>query len=71
MNLSNSRNSRDLGPLIKGVEHIAIATTQPQLLAQWYVRHLNVEPLLDTGTTVYVKSANSVVLDSSKLKTCR
>ena len=31
--MSNSRNSRDVGPLIRGVEHIAIATTEPQRLA--------------------------------------
>jgi glyoxylase I family protein len=55
--------------LIKGVEHIAIATTDPQKLAQWYVDHLNFSPLLDTGNTVYIKSANSVVLEFVKSET--
>ncbi len=56
-------------PLIKGVEHIAIATTDPQNLAQWYVDHLNFSPLLDTGNTVYIKSANSIVLEFVKSET--
>ena len=64
--MSNSGNSRDLGPLIRGIEHIAIATTEPRRLARWYIQHLNFEPLLDTGNTVYIKSANSVVLEFVK-----
>ncbi|MGA9041398.1 MAG: VOC family protein [Terriglobales bacterium] len=56
-------------PWIKGVEHIAIATMDPQTLAQWYVDHLNFSPLLDTGNTVYIKSANSVVLEFVKSET--
>ena len=50
-------------PVIRGVEHIAIATGNPKRLAQWYVDALSFEPLLDTGTTIYLKSANSVVLE--------
>jgi glyoxylase I family protein len=49
--------------LIKGVEHIAVATTDPHRLANWYIQRLNFAPLLDTGTTVYIKSANAVVLE--------
>jgi glyoxylase I family protein len=56
-------------PLIKGVEHVAIATTDPQKLAQWYVDYLDFSPLLDTGSTVYIKSANSVVLEFVKSET--
>jgi glyoxylase I family protein len=52
--------------LIKGVEHVAIATTDPQKLADWYVQHLNFVPLLDTGATVYIKSPNSVILEFVK-----
>ncbi len=63
MNRSNKQ------ALIKGVEHIAIATTDAQKLAQWYVDHLNFSPLQDTGSTVYIKSANSVVLEFVKSET--
>lgn len=52
--------------LIKGVEHIAIATTNPQQLSVWYIKHLGFVPLLDTGTTVYVRSSNSVILEFVK-----
>jgi len=50
-------------PVIRGVEHIAIATDNPKRLAQWYVDELSFEPLLDTGTTIYLRSANCVVLE--------
>jgi glyoxylase I family protein len=49
--------------LIKGIEHIAIATTEPHRLADWYVKHLDCEVVLVTDNTVYIKSANSVVLE--------
>jgi glyoxylase I family protein len=52
--------------LIKGVEHVAIATTDPQKLADWYIQNLNFAPLLDTGTTVYIRSPNSVILEFVK-----
>lgn len=52
--------------MIKGVEHVAISTTDPRKLAEWYIHHLNFAPLLDTGTTVYIKSANSVILEFVK-----
>lgn len=55
--------SENTKPFIKGVEHVAIATTNPQKLAAWYIRHLNFASLLDTGTTVYIKSPNSVILE--------
>ena len=54
------------GSLIKGVEHVAIATTNPQSLANWYVQHLNFIFLLDTGATVYIKSPNSVIMEFVK-----
>ena len=52
--------------LIKGVEHVAIATTNPQKLAGWYIQNLNFAELLDTGATVYIKSPNSVILEFVK-----
>jgi glyoxylase I family protein len=51
---------------IKGVEHVAIATLNPQQLAEWYIQRLNFTLLLDTGATVYIKSPNSVVLEFVK-----
>ncbi len=60
---SEERNSEPRRSLIKGVEHVAIATKDPQRLARWYVEHLNFAPLLDTGTTVYIKAPNSVILE--------
>jgi glyoxylase I family protein len=62
-------NRSEEKPSINGVEHIAIATPNPQKLAQWYVDQLNFCPLLDTGNTVYIKSANSVVLEFVKSET--
>jgi glyoxylase I family protein len=54
---------------IKGVEHIAIATTDPHRLAQWYIQQLNFSPLLDTGNTVYIRAGNSVVLEFVRAET--
>jgi glyoxylase I family protein len=66
MSTSNVENSYNSESFIKGIEHIAIATTNPHRLAKWYVQHLNLELLLDTGSTVYIKSPNSVVLEFVK-----
>jgi len=66
MNSSGDRVPPASGSLILGVEHVAIATTNPQKLASWYVQHLNFAELLDTGTTVYIKSPNSIVLEFVK-----
>jgi glyoxylase I family protein len=52
--------------LINGVEHVAIATADPHQLADWYIQHLNFMSLLDAGTTVYIKSPNSVILEFVK-----
>lgn len=54
---------------IKGIEHIAIASPDPHRLAQWYVQNLNFSPLLDTGSTVYIRAENSVVLEFVKAET--
>ncbi len=60
---SEENNSEAQRSLIKGVEHVAIATKDPQRLARWYVEHLNFAPLLDAGATVYIKAPNSVILE--------
>lgn len=49
--------------MILGIEHTAIASFDPHRLADWYVQHLNLVPLLDTGKTVYLQAANGVVLE--------
>jgi glyoxylase I family protein len=60
---SGEENSETRRSFFKGVEHVAIATKDPQRLARWYVEHLNFAPLLDTGATVYIKAPNSVILE--------
>ena len=57
---------RSTNSLIKGIEHIAIASPNPPRLAKWYIEHLNLELILDSGNTIYVKSADSVVLEFIK-----
>lgn len=59
-------SAANLNSFIKGIEHVAIATPNPQQLAEWYVQRLNFTLLLDTGATVYIKSPNSVVLEFVK-----
>jgi glyoxylase I family protein len=49
--------------IIKGIEHFAIAAFDPHRLARWYIEHLECRLALDTGKTVYVRSANSTVLE--------
>lgn len=49
--------------MIQGIEHTAIASFDPHRLAEWYVCHLNLSPLLDTGTTVYLRAQNGAVLE--------
>ena len=58
--------STDATRFIKGIEHVAIATSNPRELANWYIQHLNFMPLLETSGTVYIKSHNSVVLEFVK-----
>lgn len=49
--------------MITGLEHTAIACSDPKLLSSWYLEHLGFSPLLDTGKTIYIQSANGVVLE--------
>jgi|ERR1051326_145820 glyoxylase I family protein len=65
------RESSGSRPFIKGIEHFAIAAIDPSRLANWYIQHLNFDPLLEIEGTVYIKSANSVVLEFVKAKTVR
>jgi glyoxylase I family protein len=54
---------------IKGIEHIAIASPDPHRLSEWYIQRLNFSPLLDTGSTVYIRAGNSVVLEFVRAET--
>lgn len=49
--------------MITGLEHTAIACSDPKSLSSWYLKHLGFSALLDTGKTLYIKSANGVVLE--------
>ncbi len=49
--------------MITGLEHTAIACFDPKVLSSWYLKHLGFSPLLDTGKTIYIQSANGVVLE--------
>ena len=49
--------------MITGIEHFAIASFDPHRLADWYIKHLNLTLVLDTGQTIYIKSPNGVVLE--------
>jgi len=51
------------------IEHIAIATPDPHQLADWYVANLGFNFLLDTGSTVYIRAANNVVVEFVKAET--
>lgn len=49
--------------MITGLEHTAIACSDPKALSSWYLKYLGFSPLLDTGKTIYIQSANGVVLE--------
>jgi glyoxylase I family protein len=49
--------------MITGIEHAAIASFDPRGLADWYIKHLNLTLVLDTGQTIYIQSPNGVVLE--------
>jgi glyoxylase I family protein len=46
-----------------GVEHVAIASPNPALLAQWYVDHLAFRIIAIHGETHFVKAPNGAVLE--------
>jgi glyoxylase I family protein len=51
--------------MVKGIEHTAIASTDPQRLAQWYVEHLQfaVNWRSSSSKTVFVKAANGSMIE--------
>lgn len=49
--------------MITGLEHTAIACSDPKMLSSWYLKYLGFSPVLDTGKTIYIQSANGVVLE--------
>ena len=49
--------------MFAGVEHIAIASSSPGSLAQWYVEHLAFKTIARDGGTHFVKAPNGVVLE--------
>lgn len=49
--------------MIKGIEHTAIASSDPQTLAEWYVRYLDFVINYNSGKTVFVKAPNGYMLE--------
>lgn len=49
--------------MITGLEHTAIACSDPKALSSWYLKYLGFRLLLDTGKTIYIQSANGIVLE--------
>jgi glyoxylase I family protein len=49
--------------MIQGIEHTAIASPDPQKLAQWYVEHLDFTINYNSGRTVFVKAPNGTMLE--------
>ena len=49
--------------MIKGIEHIAIASADPQKLAAWYVATLGFTINYNSGRTVFVKAPNGSMIE--------
>jgi glyoxylase I family protein len=49
--------------MIQGIEHTAIASPDPQKLAQWYVEHLDFTINYNSGRTVFVKAPNGSMIE--------
>jgi glyoxylase I family protein len=49
--------------MIHGIEHTAIASPDPQKLAEWYVQHLDFTINYNSGRTVFVKARNGYMLE--------
>ncbi len=56
--------------MITGLEHTAIACSDPKVLSSRYLKYLGFSPLLDTGKTINIQSANGVVLEFVLADTC-
>lgn len=49
--------------MFQGLEHVAIATPDPEKLAQWYVDHLEFTVNYRYGGNVFVRAANGSMLE--------
>jgi glyoxylase I family protein len=49
--------------MFKGLEHTAIASPNPQKLAQWYVDHLEFKINYEYDGNYFVKAANGTVIE--------
>ena len=49
--------------MIQGIEHTAIASPDPQKLAEWYVAHLDFKINYNSGRTVFVKAPDGSMLE--------
>ncbi len=49
--------------MIVGIEHVAIASPDPQKLAQWYVETLGFVINYNSGRTVFVKAPNGSMIE--------
>ena len=49
--------------MFKGLEHTAIATPNPRILAQWYVDHLDFVINFEYDGNYFVKAANGAMLE--------
>jgi glyoxylase I family protein len=49
--------------MVVGIEHVAIASPDPQKLAQWYVETLGFTINYNSGRTVFVKAPNGSMIE--------
>ncbi len=49
--------------MVVGIEHVAIASPDPQKLAQWYVETLGFTINYNSGKTVFVKAPNGSMIE--------
>jgi glyoxylase I family protein len=49
--------------MILGIEHVAIASADPQKLAAWYVERLGFVINYNSGRTVFVKAPNGSMIE--------
>jgi glyoxylase I family protein len=49
--------------MFDGVEHVAIASPQPAVLAQWYVENLAFRQIYEYAGNYFVKARNGAILE--------
>lgn len=49
--------------MVKGIEHVAIATRDPKTLAAWYIERLNFSFVAQIGPTTYIRDPRGAVLE--------